>query len=338
MDFYRKKFEAVKESSSKLDLVETELAIKMIKDNFQKALSSNLNLLRVSAPLFVRDSSGLNDDLNGIERKVKMEFKNGVQASVVNSLAKWKRYALYKYNIQTGKGLYTDMNAIRPDEDLSNIHSYYVDQWDWEMAITASDRNIDFLRRIVTKIYNALKETDKLVRSKYPFIVEKFPEDIFFITSQEMEDLYPDLTPKEREYEITKRHKAVFIMKIGGKLNSGIQHDGRAPDYDDWELNGDIVMYNPILDIPYELSSMGIRVDPESLMKQLKLSGNESRKNFEFHSMLLRNELPLSIGGGIGQSRICMFLLDKLHIGEVQVSDWDDDVKSYCQKRNIKLL
>ena len=338
MPFYKKKFEAVKSRQSTCSFIETEDAITKVRTVFQDALCANLNLRRVSAPLMVQSSSGFNDDLNGIERKVQVDLKSGPSVTIVQSLAKWKRYALQKYNFSVYSGLYTNMNALRIDEDLSNIHSYYVDQWDWERVIKEDDRNINFLKENALKIYKSLKETDAVIRKDYPDLLQKFPEDIHFVFTQELEDKYPNLSAVEREYECVKEYKAVFLMKIGGKLKSGCKHDGRAPDYDDWELNGDLIMYNELLDIPFEISSMGIRVDKKSLLKQLEESNALDRVNLKFHSMLINGKLPFTIGGGIGQSRVCMFLLDKLHIGEVQVSEWDEQTKQYCTKRNISLL
>ncbi|WUR03531.1 asparagine synthetase a (ASNA) [Vairimorpha necatrix] len=338
MSFYQSKFDKVKPQDKKTNFILTEDQITKVRTFFQDALCKNLNLRRVSAPLMVTSSSGFNDDLNGTERKIKIDLKTGPTTTIVHSLAKWKRHALKKYNFDMYSGLYTNMNALRIDEDLSNIHSYYVDQWDWEKVIKEEDRNIEYLKKTVKDIYKSLKETDFLIRSEYQELTHKLPEDIQFIFTQDLEDEYPDLDPKEREYECVKKHKAVFLMKIGGVLRSGTRHDGRAPDYDDWELNGDILLYNELLDIPYEISSMGIRVSKESLMRQLEEAGALDRTSLKFHSMLLNDELPFTIGGGIGQSRVCMFLLDKLHIGEVQVSEWDEKTKKYCATRNINLL
>lgn len=323
---------------SKLGIMETEVAIKEIKDFFERDLGSKLKLTRVSAPLFVTPSSGLNDDLNGIERAVSFDTKCKQQASIVHSLAKWKRMALDKYGFSTGTGLYTDMNAIRRDEDLSPIHSYYVDQWDWEKVIEKKDRTKDTLRATVRDIFSALKDTENFICAKYPQISKKLPESISFITSQELEILYPELTPKEREHAHARKHGAIFIEEIGKVLSSGAKHDGRAPDYDDWDLNGDIIVYYPTLDIGLELSSMGVRVSEDSLKKQLKLANAEDRSKLDYHKRLLSGELPYTIGGGIGQSRLCLFFLDKMHIGEVQASLWSEEVLEDCKKKNIPLL
>lgn len=326
------------EYKSKLGLLDTEIAIKKVKDFFEKELSLELSLIRVSAPIFVRPESGLNDNLNGIERPVSFDVKAGDIAEIVHSLAKWKRMALYRYGIETYNGLYTDMNAIRRDEDPDAIHSYYVDQWDWEKIIKKEDRNVETLKHVVKGIYTVLRKTERYLRTQYPTLSKKLPEEITFVTTQELEDKYPNLTPKEREHAIAKEHKAVFLMKIGGTLASGEKHDGRAPDYDDWELNGDILVWYEPLQIGLELSSMGIRVDEESLERQLKIAGLEERKAFPFHQMVLNRELPYSIGGGIGQSRICMFFLEKIHIGEVQASIWPEEVRKECEEKNTILL
>ncbi|MCJ8343663.1 MAG: aspartate--ammonia ligase, partial [Cetobacterium sp.] len=307
---------------SKLSLIETEKAIKLVKDFFERELAKALNLTRVSAPLFVTPESGLNDDLNGIERAVTFDVKSGEQAVIVHSLAKWKRMALHKYDFEIGTGLYTDMNAIRRDEDLSPIHSYYVDQWDWEKIIEKKDRTKETLKDTVKKIFSVLKATEKYITDIYPTLSKKLPEEITFVTSQELEDLYPTLTSKEREHAHAKKCGAIFLMEIGAPLASGNKHDGRAPDYDDWSLNGDIIVDYAPLGIGLELSSMGIRVDEEALDKQLHASNANDRRQFEFHSKLLNGELPYTIGGGLGQSRICLFFLDKVHIGEVQASLW----------------
>lgn len=323
---------------SKLDVRQTETAIKQVKDFFERELAKELNLTRVSAPLFVKPESGLNDNLNGVERPVSFTTKAGDKAEIVHSLAKWKRMALHNYNFNIGEGLYTDMNAIRRDEDTDFIHSYYVDQWDWEKIIAKSDRTIETLQKTVEGIFNVLKITEDYICSLYPELSRKIPEKITFITTQELEDKYPMLTPKEREHAAAKEYGAIFLNKIGGVLKSGEKHDGRAPDYDDWELNGDIIIYYEPLNIGLELSSMGIRVDEDSLEKQLKIAGCEERKELEYHKMLLNKELPYTIGGGIGQSRICMFFLDKLHIGEVQASMWPKEVYEICKKLNVHLL
>ncbi|HHW47153.1 MAG TPA: aspartate--ammonia ligase [Clostridiaceae bacterium] len=329
-----------KDYKSRLDIMETEIAIKLLKDYFESELAKELNLVRVSAPLFVRPETGLNDNLNGVERPVSFDVRGigGDTVEVVHSLAKWKRMALKKYGFQRGEGLYTDMNAIRRDEELDNLHSVYVDQWDWEKIISREERNVDTLKDVVRKIFKVFKKSEEFICSHYPQLERILPEDISFITSQELEDMYPDLTPRQRENMIAKEKGAVFIMQIGGILKSGIKHDGRAPDYDDWELNGDIIYWYPLLNKAFEVSSMGIRVDEESLLKQLKLAGCEDRKNLPFHKDLLEGRLPYSIGGGIGQSRICMFLLKKAHIGEVQVSVWPDEMIAACEKAGIKLL
>ena len=320
--------------------METQRAIKKIKDYFQQELAYGLNLRRVSAPLFVAPETGLNDNLNGVERRVSFTILDMDEKTVeiVQSLAKWKRMALCKYGIKPGHGIYTDMNAIRRDEELDNIHSLYVDQWDWEKVITKEQRTTEYLHETVTTIYNAVKNLGDYVNRLYRDIQTELPNEIYFITSQELEDLYPDKTPKERENLITKAHGAVFIEKIGGTLKSGEKHDGRSPDYDDWELNGDILLWNDVLDIAFEITSMGIRVDSDAMERQLKLAGAEDRKNLSFQSAVLNGELPLSIGGGIGQSRLCMFFLRKAHIGEVQVSVWPKEMDEECRKANIFLL
>lgn len=322
-----------------LNVYEMQRAIEFIKSNFQVNLSNALNLRRVSAPLFVEENSGLNDNLNGVERPVSFDIPDvGHNAQVVQSLAKWKRLALKRYEFNVGKGLFTDMNAIRRDEEVDNLHSIYVDQWDWERIITREDRNLDFLMETVIKIVDAVCNTAEIITKVYPNVRCRLSRDVSFITTQELEDLYPDLTPKERENEYLREHKTAFIMQIGDVLKSGIKHDGRAPDYDDWQLNGDIMMWNETLGCAFELSSMGIRVDADSLRSQLKKAECEWRSGLEFHKMLLNNELPLTIGGGIGQSRLCMLLLGKAHIGEVQVSVWDRDTVLGCQKAGIMLL
>lgn len=325
---------------SALTLYETQIAIKTVKDFFQKSLSEQLNLLRVSSPLFVDPASGLNDNLNGIERPVKFGIKeqDEAEAEIVQSLAKWKRYALKEYGFSHGEGLYTDMNAIRRDEETDNIHSIYVDQWDWEKIIKKSERSLDTLKKVVRSVYKALKKTEKYMSIQYDYIEEILPKEIFFITSQELENLYPDKTPREREYIITREKGAVCIMQIGDYLASGERHDGRAPDYDDWALNADILVYYPVLDIALELSSMGIRVDEDSLMRQLKLAGCEERAGLPFQKAILERELPYTIGGGIGQSRICMFYLRKAHIGEVQCSLWPQEMTDEAAAHGIHLL
>lgn len=323
-----------------LDIKETEIGIKYVKDYFERELSKQLKLTRVSAPLFVKPESGLNDNLNGVERPVSFGIKEQDEAivEIVHSLAKWKRQALKRYNFHNGEGLYTDMSAIRRDEETDNIHSLYVDQWDWERIIDKKERNLDTLMNNVEHVYIALKNTEKYISEKYDYIGEILPEKITFVTSQELEDRYPTLSSKDREYMIAKEAGAVFIMQIGGALNSGERHDGRAPDYDDWMLNGDIIVYYPQLDIALELSSMGIRVDEESLQKQLEISGCIERAKLPFQKALLLGELPYTIGGGIGQSRICMFYLRKAHIGEVQSSVWPEDVMAEADRRGIPLL
>jgi len=325
---------------SKLNLHDTQVAIKTVKDFFQDLLAERMNLLRVSAPLFVTPESGLNDNLNGVERPVVFGIKEqgDAEAEIVHSLAKWKRYALKKYGFGMGEGLYTDMSAIRRDEDTDNIHSIYVDQWDWEKIIDKKDRNEDTLKDVVRCIYSVLRKTEKYMAIEYDYIEEILPHDIFFLTTQELEDMYPDKTPKEREYLIAREKGAVCLMKIGDLLKSGQKHDGRAPDYDDWELNADIIVYYPVLDIALELSSMGIRVDEDSLLSQLKKAGCEERASLPFQKAILDKELPYTIGGGIGQSRICMFFLRKAHIGEVQSSLWPDDVMAECAARGVQLL
>ncbi len=323
-----------------LSPMETQRAIKKIKDFFQQELAYGLNLRRVSAPLFVTPESGLNDNLNGVERIVRFTLKDidEAEVEVVQSLAKWKRMALGKYGIEPGHGIYTDMNAIRRDEELDNLHSAYVDQWDWERVMLKEQRTDEFLEEIVVIIYNAIKNLGDYVNRLYRDIQTELPNEIFFITTQELEDMYPDKTPKERENAIAEEKRAVFIKRIGGKLKSGERHDGRAPDYDDWELNGDIILWNDILGMAFELSSMGIRVDEEAMAKQLKLAGAEERMNLDFHKAILNKELPYSIGGGIGQSRLCMYFLRKAHIGEVQVSVWPESMIEECRENNIFLL
>ncbi|MDK2966795.1 aspartate--ammonia ligase [Lacrimispora sp.] len=324
----------------RLSVRETQEAIKYIRDTFQKELGREMNLERISAPLFVERSSGLNDNLNGVERPVQFDLSGvpGETMEVVHSLAKWKRMALHEYGFQPGEGLYTNMNAIRRDEDLDNLHSCYVDQWDWEKVITREERNENTLKETVKIIFKIIKHMEHEVWYKYPQAVKQLPDDIKFITSQELEDLYPDLTPKERENNITKEHGCVFLMKIGDKLGSGKPHDGRAPDYDDWQLNGDILFWFEHLNCALEISSMGIRVDETALTEQLKKAGCEDRKELPYHKMLLNGELPYTIGGGIGQSRLCMLLLDRAHVGEVQASIWPADMRKECRKNNIILL
>ena len=334
------KFIIPKDYHSELNLHDTQIAIKTVKDFFQNLLSQRLNLSRVSAPLFVDPDSGLNDNLNGVERPVTFDIKeqNGREAEVVQSLAKWKRYALKKYGFSYGEGLYTDMNAIRRDEITDNIHSIFVDQWDWEKIIKKDERTIATLMDTVKVVYKCLRKTEKYMSIQYDYIEEILPHDIFFVTTQELADMFPDNTPKEREYYIAKAKGAVCIMQIGDVLENGERHDGRAPDYDDWSLNADIVVYYPVLDIALELSSMGIRVDKKALLSQLKKAGCEERKDLPFQKAIINEELPYTIGGGIGQSRICMFFLRKAHIGEVQSSLWPEDMIAQCEENGVQLL
>ena len=318
---------------------ELQRAIAFIKSTFQTNLSNSLNLRRVSAPLFVADNSGLNDNLNGVERPVSFDIPDvGLNAEVVHSLAKWKRLALKRYGFHPGKGLYTDMNAIRRDEEVDNLHSVYVDQWDWEKIITREDRNVDYLKSSVQAIVGAVCETCEALDVAFPSLHGKLEREVCFLTTQELEDRWPEKTPKEREDAICREHHTVFLMQIGGKLRSGEKHDGRAPDYDDWALNGDILMWNPVLEKAFEISSMGIRVDEESLAQQLKLAGCEERAELPFHKMLLNGELPLTMGGGIGQSRLCMLMIGTCHIGEVQASLWDEETLRGCEAAGITLL
>jgi len=325
---------------SKLDLLETQVAIKLVKDNFEKKLAENLGLTRVSAPLMVYSNTGLNDNLNGIEKPIvfdSVDLEGDIE--IVHSLAKWKRMALKQYGLKRFKGIYTDMNAIRKDEHLDNIHSIYVDQWDWEKVIENNDRTLDFLKGTVNRIMKALNETQDILCSAYPDLERKINQDkVYFITSQELLDLYPNLTSKERENAITREKGCVFIAKIGGSLSNGLPHDGRAPDYDDWELNGDLLIYYDLLDQAIELSSMGIRVNKESLLHQLEKKDCLNRINLPYHSALINDQLPLTMGGGIGQSRLCMVLLNKAHIGEVQASLWPEKMINDCLENNITLL
>ena len=322
-----------------LNEYDTQRAISYIKDTFQDEFSSALNLKRVSAPLFVTENSGLNDNLNGYERPVSFDVPAvNTDAQVVHSLAKWKRLALKKYNFSVGDGLYTDMNAIRRDEELDNLHSVYVDQWDWEQTITHEQRTTDYLHYIVESIYEVLKELGNFVNMEYKKINIDLPDDIYFITSQQLEELYPYKSPKERERLISSKHKAVFIEQIGGRLRSGQKHDGRSPDYDDWNLNGDIILWNDVLQDAFEISSMGIRVDAEAMYNQLIEADAEERRILPFHVAVLNDELPYSIGGGIGQSRLCMYFLKKAHIGEVQASVWPDEMIADCMHAGIFLL
>ena len=332
-----------------LDMKQTEQGIKLIKEFFQQNISTELRLRRVTAPLFVLKGLGINDDLNGVERAVSFPIKDlgDAQAEVVHSLAKWKRLSLAEYQIEPGYGIYTDMNAIRADEELDNLHSLYVDQWDWEAVITKEQRTVKYLKDVVERIYAAIRRTEYLTCETYPQIKPFLPEKITFIHSEELLQMYPDKTPKEREDAICKAYGAVFIIGIGGELSHGERHDGRAPEYDDWSnvgengmagLNGDILIWYPVLERSFELSSMGIRVDKESLLRQLKLAGQEEREQLYFHQKLLHNELPLSIGGGIGQSRLCMVLLQKAHIGEIQASIWPDDMRAECKRLGMPLI
>jgi aspartate--ammonia ligase len=332
-----------------LGLKQTEQGIKQIKDFFQVNISTELRLRRVTAPLFVLQGTGLNDDLNGVERAVSFPIKDmgGAKAEVVHSLAKWKRVTLAEYHIEPGYGIYTDMNAIRADEELDNLHSLYVDQWDWERVITPEDRNVEFLKRIVCRIYAAMLRTEFMVYELYPQMKPCLPRTIHFIHAEELRQLYPNLDAKEREDAITKKHGAVFIIGIGGKLGDGKKHDGRAPDYDDYTtpglnglpgLNGDLLLWNPVLDRSMELSSMGIRVNKEVMLQQLKEEGQESRLQYYFHKRLVEGSLPLTIGGGIGQSRLCMYYLRKAHIGEIQASIWPEAMRQECEALNIHLI
>ena len=324
----------------RLSVRETQKGIKVIKDNFQRYLAVALNLERVSAPLFVTLQSGFNDNLSGVERPVQFDLldmpENEVQ--IVQSLAKWKRWALGEYGFEPGRGLYTDMNAIRRDEELDNIHSIYVDQWDWEKVITRKERNLDYLKDVAQKIVNVICDTNELLKVDFPELKVNLKRDMLAITTSELEEMYPDLSPKEREDAITKKHGTVLLMQIGGKLKSGKPHDGRAPDYDDWELNGDILFYNEVLGHAFEISSMGIRVDEESLDRQLTERGCNERRVLPFHKALLAGELPLTVGGGIGQSRLCMLMMGSAHIGEVQSSIWDKETLDGCRAAGIRLL
>lgn len=326
--------------SSDMTIRETEVAIKFVKDHFEHELAKEMNLTRVSAPLFVKPETGLNDNLNGVERPVSFDVLDigGSNVEIVQSLAKWKRMALKRYGFQKGEGLYTDMNAIRRDELMDNMHSIYVDQWDWECILSREERTEEKLKSIVRKLFSVFKRVEDEVCREFPKLERYLPDEISFVTTQELEDMYPALSAKEREDNYLKEKKAAFIMKIGGLLKSGIKHDGRAPDYDDWELNGDIVFWYPVLDRAFEVSSMGIRVDEKSLMKQLKIAGCGDRVKLPFHSDLLEGRLPLTAGGGIGQSRICMFYLGKAHVGEVQSSVWPVEMIEDCGEFGIQLL
>ena len=332
-----------------LDMRQTEQGIKLIKEFFQQNLSTELRLRRVTAPLFVLQGLGINDDLNGVERAVTFPIKDlgDARAEVVHSLAKWKRLTLAEYEVEPGYGIYTDMNAIRADEELDNLHSLYVDQWDWEAVIRREDRTLAFLKNIVARIYAAIRRTEYLVCESYPQIKPFLPETIHFVHAEELLQMYPDKTPKEREDAICKKYGAVFVIGIGGKLANGEKHDGRAPDYDDWStvaedgrkgLNGDILIWYPVLGRSFELSSMGIRVDKESLLRQLEIEGQQQREKLYFHQQLLNDKLPLSIGGGIGQSRLCMVLLHKAHIGEIQASIWPEEMRQECEEMGMKLI
>ena len=324
---------------SSLGIIETQQAIKDLKDFFENRLGEMLKLTRVSSPLFVLPETGTNDNLNGVEKPVSFEVPHlRKDAEIVHSLAKWKRVALKKYGFSVGRGLYTDMNAIRKDEELDNLHSLYVDQWDWELIINKEDRTMETLKKVVKSLYKVFKETEEHVHMIYPEVECVLPEEITFITTQELLDMYPNLTPKEREDAIVREKKAVFLMQIGKVLSNGEKHDGRSPDYDDWDLNGDILFYNPVLDNAIELSSMGIRVDEKALERQLKLANCEDRKELDYHKALLEGKLPYTIGGGIGQSRICMFFLNKAHIGEVQVGIWPQEMVEEYTKSGIELL
>ncbi len=334
---------------SVLDVSQTEQAIKLIKDFFQLNLASELRLRRVTAPLFVKKGTGINDDLNGVERPVSFPIRemDDQKAEIVQSLAKWKRMALADLKLPVGYGIYTDMNAIRPDEELTNIHSLYVDQWDWERVIGPEERNVDFLKKIVRQIYSAVVRTENLVQDYYPGIKPLLPEEITFFHAEELAELYPELTPRERETRVVREHKAVFIIGIGGEMPNGEIHDGRAPDYDDWVtptkngyrgLNGDIVIWNSVLERAFEISSMGIRVNCETLLEQLHIRNMEERSQLYWHQLLLNGKLPLTIGGGIGQSRLCMFFLRKAHIGEIQSSIWPDEMISRCEEKGLHLL
>jgi aspartate--ammonia ligase len=338
-----------KDYRNTLDIKQTEKAIKLIKDFFEVNLAAELRLSRVTAPLFVLQGTGINDDLNGVEKPVSFAIAdlNGPTIEIVQSLAKWKRMMLADYGIPSGYGIYTDMNAIRPSEHLDNLHSIYVDQWDWERVIKPSERNIHFLEVIVLKIYEVIKRTEFYLGDMYKFIKPELPEEITFVHAEELQQYYPQLNPRQREEEFTRKYRAIFVIGIGSPLADGIPHDGRAPDYDDWitetgdgfhGLNGDIIVWNNVLNCSYELSSMGIRVDREAMTKQLEITGTTERKNLLFHRRLLNNELPLSIGGGIGQSRLCMYFLRKAHVGEVQVGIWPPEMIKACQENRITLL
>ena len=325
--------------ATSLSLRETQRAIKIIKDNFQKMLASELNLDRVTAPVIVSKSSGINDDLSGVERKVEFDIgKTGEVAEIVQSLAKWKRMALYRYGYGADEGIYTDMNAVRRDDDLDNIHSLFVDQWDWERVVTNEERNIEFLKKIVRKIVKAMADAESALNLTFPMLKKTIEREVFFVTSQELLDMYPNLSAKERENAVVREYKTVFIMQIGCLLSNGEKHDNRAPDYDDWALNGDILVWNDVLGRAVELSSMGIRVDAKSLKEQLEKANSLERMQFDYHKMIADGTLPLTIGGGIGQSRLCMQMLEKAHIGEVQVSVWPQEMREECNRNGIFLL
>ena len=328
-----------KNYKTKTDLITTQLEIKFVKDEFEKLLAEKLNLIRVSAPILVLSNTGINDDLNGVERAVRFDVKElKKDAEIVHSLAKWKRTALKKYGFTAGSGLYTDMNAIRRDDDMDNFHSIYVDQWDWEKVISRETRTVDYLKQTVTLIVDAIADVNEMAKARFKDLTLNVNRKVKFITTLEAEELYPDLTPKQRETELTRKYGTVFLMQIGAPLKNGKPHDGRAPDYDDWALNGDILFYDEVLDSSIEISSMGIRVDEKSLMAQLTAANKLERLNFEYHKNILNGTLPLTIGGGIGQSRLCMYILQKAHIGEVQVSLWPDGVEEEAAKHGIIIL
>ena len=328
-----------KKYKSQSDMITNQKAIKFVKDNFEKVFADNLALTRVSAPILVYSDTGLNDDLSGVERAVRFDIKElGRDAEIVHSLAKWKRTALKKYGFSAGSGLYTDMNAIRRDDSVDNVHSVYVDQWDWEMVITEKDRTVDFLKQTVKTIVKSISEVNEMAKKEFPFLSLTVNENVKFVTAQEAEDMFPGYTDKQKEYALTKKYGTVFLMQIGAPLTTGKPHDNRAPDYDDWSLNGDILFYNEVLDAPFEISSMGIRVDKNSLLSQLKIAGAENRLSFDYHKQILSGELPLTIGGGIGQSRLCMYILQKAHIGEVQVSLWPEGLEEEAKKHGINIL
>ncbi len=324
---------------SRLSLRDTQRAIKTVKDNFQKMLASELNLDRVTAPVVVTKSSGINDDLNGTERKVEFDIRGGDETvEIVQSLAKWKRMALYRYGYGADEGIYTDMNAVRRDDDMDNLHSIFVDQWDWERVISREERNVEFLKKTVKKIVKAAADTQEILNTTFPQLTKSIEREVFFVTAQELLNMYPNFTPKEREDAIVREHRTVFVMQIGDVLSNGQKHDGRAPDYDDWSLNGDILVWNDCLERAFEISSMGIRVDKNALRRQLEAANSLDRMKYKYHKMIDEETLPLTIGGGIGQSRLCMQMLGKAHIGEVQVSVWPEEMREICNKHNIFLL